>query len=87
MLFKILIFVFVILIITSLLAYFHGSIEYDEYIKKLANKHTIEEINKKISDDDELLEKKYFKGIFLDSIRDHKEMWEQVKKYKLNNMQ
>lgn len=74
--------VFFALFLATVLLIIIGTYEYKHYIKKLANKHTLDEIEEKIkNDEDELLNAKY-KGIMLTNLIEHKELWEQVRDYK-----
>ena len=61
-----------------------GHVEYEHYIKKLAESKTIEQIEEKIKSDDDAIKSGSFGGRMLENILDHKELWEQVKHYKLN---
>lgn len=79
----ILIFVIIMLILLAILISVVGRVEYELYIKKLAETKTFEEIDKKINEDIETINKGNFKGHILENILDHKELWEQVKEHKL----
>lgn len=80
---RILIFVIIMLLLLSILISVVGHVEYELYIKKLAEANTFEEIDKKINEDIETINKGNFKGRILENIFDHKELWEQVKEHKL----
>lgn len=77
--------VFCCFAIFSLLAFIFGNIEYNLYIKNLAKNNTIEQIDKIIANDIEFIDKGNFKGYMLNDILDHKELWEQVRNYKIRN--
>ena len=72
-------------IILSLGFYVVGSIEYKNYIKKMARDNTFEKIDSIINTDRELVEKGIYKGQMLNDLLDHIEVWEQIKEQKLKN--
>jgi hypothetical protein len=78
--------VYTILAIFSVSAvfFFIGIADYNEHIKKLAETHTEKEIEEKIKKDTEELKNTNYKGAILENILNHKELWENVKKYKTN---
>ena len=75
------------LFIISLIVHLHSKHEYNSFIHKMANENTIEHIDKIISEDETLINAKTFKGYMLEILLDHKELWEQIKNYKLKNEQ
>lgn len=79
----ILIFVIIVLVLLAVLVTVVGRAEYELYIKKLAETKTFEEIDEKINEDIDTINKGNFKGRILENILDHKELWEQVKELKL----
>ena len=70
-------------VIISLLVVLHGLYESSKFIKTYAEKYSIEEIDDMIEKEEELINRGTFKGIFLEDILDRKELWENIKKYKL----
>ena len=79
----ILIFIIIVLVLLAILVTVVGRVEYELYIKKLAETKTFEEIDRKINEDIDTINKSNFKGRILENILDHKELWEQVKELKL----
>ena len=79
----ILIFIIIVLVLLAILVTVVGRVEYELYIKKLAETKTFEEIERKINEDIDTINKGNFKGRILENILDHKELWEQVKEQKL----
>ncbi len=73
-----------ILVIISLLVLLHGLYESSKFIKTYAEKYSVEEIDDMIEKEEELINRGVFKGIFLEDILDRKELWENIKKYKLD---
>lgn len=73
------------LFILSLIVYLYSKHEYNNFIHKMANENTIEHIDEIISEDEKLINTKTFKGYMLESLLDHKELWEQIKKHKMEN--
>ena len=74
-----------LLVLIAVLIFVTGHVEYEHYIKKLAETKTIEEIEEKINEDNELIDSNSFGGHMLENLLDHKELWEQVRNYKLTN--
>jgi hypothetical protein len=72
-----------VLVLLAILVTVVGRVEYELYIKKLAETKTFEEIDRKINEDIDTINKGNFKGRILGNILDHKELWEQVKELKL----
>lgn len=73
------------LFITSIIVFAYAKYEYYKFIHRLANEKTFEEIDKIITEDETLINSNSFKGHMLDMILDHKELWEQIKKHKMEN--
>ena len=73
------------LFIISLIVHLYSKYEYNNFIQKMANENTIEHIDEIISEDEKLINAKTFKGYMLESLLDHKELWEQIKNHKLKN--
>lgn len=73
------------LFIISLIVHLYSKYEYNNFIQKMANENTIEHIDEIISEDEKLINAKTFKGFMLESLIDHKELWEQIKNHKLKN--
>ena len=73
------------LFIISLIVHLYSKYEYNNFIQKMANENTIEHIDEIISEDEKLINAKTFKGYMLESLLDHKELWEQIKKHKMEN--
>ena len=81
---KILVIVLSTLFILSLIVIAYSKYDYQNYIKKYANKYTIEEINNIIQKDNAILEKeKQYDRTYIDIILDNIELWKQIRKYKL----
>lgn len=66
----------------SVIAVLFGILEHNAYVKNLAKKYSYEEIEEKINKDLEEINTENYKGAMLESVLDHKELWEQVKTYK-----
>ena len=73
------------LFIISLIVHLYSKYEYNNFIQKMANENTIEHIDEIISEDEKLINAKTFKGYMLESLLDHKELWEQIKNHNLKN--
>lgn len=81
---------FSILLIFTIFGFMLLTIErlkFKDYVKKMAESETIESIEKRIKEDIDSIENGNFSGEMLEMILDHKDLWEQVKKYKLNAKQ
>lgn len=65
-----------------------GKIEHYLYIRKYAKRYSLEEIDSFIKENEDVLNKNVLDTIddieLTDIILDHKELWEQVKKFKIN---
>ena len=83
---KILLIVLAILFILSIIVVVYGNYDYQNYIKKYANKYTVDKINNIIEKNKKLLEKESeYDRTNIDLILDDIELWEQVRNYKLSN--
>lgn len=77
-----LIIVILLIFVGSLITFGIGIIQYKLYIRKMAKRYTYQEINEKIKKDLEELTNAKYRGAMLESVLDHKELWEQIKEYK-----
>lgn len=83
---KILVIVLLTLFILSLIIIVYSKYDYQNYIKKYANKYTIDEINTIIQKYKKILEQeREYDRTNIDIILDDIELWEQVRNYKLYN--
>ena len=83
---KILVIVLLTLFILSLIVIAYSKYDYQNYIKKYANKYTVDKINNIIEKNKKLLEKESeYDRTNIDLILDDIELWEQVRNYKLSN--
>ena len=83
---KILVIVLSTLFILSLIVITYSKYDYQNYIKKYANKYTIDEINTIIQKYKKILEQeREYDRTNIDIILDDIELWEQVRNYKLYN--
>ena len=83
---KILVIVLSTLFILSLIVIAYSKYDYQNYIKKYANKYTIDEINTIIQKYKKILEQeREYDRTNIDIILDDIELWEQVRNYKLYN--
>ena len=74
------------LLIISIIMILYGKYDYKYYIKKYANKYTVDKINNIIEKNKKLLEKESeYDRTNIDLILDDIELWEQVRNYKLYN--
>lgn len=81
---KILFFIFLVLFFISVFVTLYGKYEYINFIKKNADKYTIEEIDNIIQKDKAILEgETLYDKTYIDIIRDNIELWEQIRNYKL----
>lgn len=74
-----------ILFITCLIGaatYYGGILEYNNYLNKMSNRYTFEEIDRKISDVQKVLDENELKGDIFERLLDYLEFWESVKKNK-----
>lgn len=76
---------FFVCFIMSLTLFYRESAKFDKYINNFAEKYSLDEIEEKIKEDEELLISGTFKGQFLENILTHKEVWEQIKNHKLKH--
>lgn len=67
----------------SIMIIIHDILTRDNFIKNYAKKHTIEEIEEMISEEEKLIESGKFKGIMLEDMLDRKEFLETIKKFKI----
>lgn len=65
-----------------LITFLASIVEENLYIRKLAKKYTYEQINQKIKNDEEEINNTKYKGAMMETILDHKELWEKIKQYK-----
>lgn len=72
----------VFMFLLSVIIIMVGMVEHKIYIRRLAKRHTYQEINEKIDKDLEEINNTNYKGKMLENLLDHKELWEQVKEYK-----
>ena len=70
-------------VFVSLLIVIYDLWKSNHFIKEYAEKHTIEEIEEMISEEEKLIESGKFKGIMLEDMLDRKEFWENIRKYKV----
>lgn len=81
---KILLIIYLVLFFISVIIIIHDKYNYINFIKKNANKHTIEEIDNVIQKDNAILEEEtQYDRTYIDIIRDNIELWEQIRNYKL----
>ena len=81
---KILVIVLLTLFILSLIVIAYSKYDYQNYIKKYANKYTVDKINNIIEKNKKLLEKESeYDRTYIDIILDNIELWKQIRKYKL----
>lgn len=74
-----------ILFITCLIGaatYYGGILEYNNYLNKMSEKYTFEEIDGKISDVQKVLDENELKGDIFERLLDYLEFWKSVKKNK-----
>ena len=75
-------FIFFIICILSMGYIVYEVSRYNEYIDRLAEQYTVEEIENKISFQKHLLETGHFKGEMFEEISDTLSLWEEVLKRK-----
>lgn len=81
---KILLIIYLVLFFISVIIIIYDKYDYINFIKKNANKHTIEEIDNIIQKDNAILEEEtQYDRTYIDIIRDNIELWEQIRNYKL----
>lgn len=81
---KILFFIFLVLFFISVFVTLYAKYDYIDFIKKNADKYTIEEIDDIIQKDKAILEEKtLYDTSYIDIILDNIELWEQIRNYKL----
>lgn len=82
---KILFFIFLVLFFISVFVTLYAKYDYIDFIKKNADKYTIEEIDDIIQKDKAILEEKtLYDTSYIDIILDNIELWEQIRNYKLH---
>ena len=82
---KILFFIFLVLFFISVFGTLYAKYDYIDFIKKNADKYTIEEIDSIIQKDKAILEEKtLYDTSYIDIILDNIELWEQIRNYKLH---
>ena len=82
---KILLIIFLLLFSISVIIILYGKYEYINFIKKNADKYTIEEIDNIIQKDKAILEgETLYDKTYIDIIPDNIELWEQIRNYKLH---
>lgn len=81
---KILLIIYLVLFFISVIIIIYDKYDYINFIKKNANKHTIEEIDNIIQKDNAIIEEEtQYDRTYIDIIRDNIELWEQIRNYKL----
>ena len=81
---KILLIIFLVLFTISVIVTLYGKYDYINFIKKNADKYTIEEINSIIQEDNAILEEEtLYDRTYINVILDNIELWEQIRNYKL----
>ena len=80
---SIILIIIIVLVFISFGVVLYGLYDNSKFIKEYAKKHTIEEIDRIISEEQKLIESGSFKGIMLEDMLDRVEQWEMIKKYKL----
>lgn len=81
---KMMFFIFLVLFFISVFVTLYGKYDYINFIKKNADKYTIEEIDSIIQKDNAILEEKtLYDTSYIDAILDNIELWEQIRNYKL----
>ena len=81
---KILFFIFFFFFFISVFVTLYGKYDYINFIKKNADKYTIEEIDSIIQKDNAILEEKtLYDTSYIDAILDNIELWEEIRNYKL----
>lgn len=82
---KILLIIFLLLFSISVIIILYGKYYYINFIKKNADKYTIEEIDNIIQKDKAILEgETLYDKTYIDIILDNIELWEQIRNYKLH---
>ena len=71
-----------IIFIVMLIIFFVSIAEEKLYVRKLAKKYTYEQINQKIKNDEQEINNTKYKGAMMETILEHKELWEKIKQYK-----
>lgn len=81
---KILLIIFLVLFSISVIVALYAKYDYIDFIKKNADKYTIEEIDSIIQKDNAILEKEtLYDTSYIDAILNNIELWEQIRNYKL----
>lgn len=81
---KILFIIFLVLFCISVIIIIYDKYDYINFIKKNADKYTIEEIDGIIQKYNKILEEETpYDRIYIDFILDNIELWEQIRNYKL----
>lgn len=81
---KTLLIIFLVLFSISLIIIIYGKYEYINFIKKNADKYTIEEIDSIIQKDNAILEEEtIYDKTYIDAVLDNIELWKQIRNYKL----
>lgn len=82
---KILFFIFLVLFFISVIITLYAKYDYIDFIKKNADKYTIEEIDSIIQKDNAILEEEtLYDTSYIDAILDNIELWEEIRNYKLH---
>ena len=82
---KILLIIFLVLFTISVIITLYAKYDYIDFIKKNADKYTIEEIDDIIQKDNAILEEEtLYDTSYIDIILDNIELWEQIRNYKLH---
>ena len=64
------------------LMYLHARYDYEQFIKKMAEEKTFEEIDEEIRKDTEIISNSRLKGQMYEDAADHKDMWEEIRRRK-----
>ena len=82
---KILLIIFLVLFTISVIITLYAKYDYIDFIKKNADKYTIEEIDDIIQKDNAILEKEtLYDTSYINAILDNIELWGEIKSYKLH---
>ena len=82
---KIMLIIFLVLFTISVIVTLYGKYDYINFIKKNADKYTIEEIDSIIQEDNAILEEEtLYDRTYINAILDNIELWEEIRNYKLH---
>lgn len=77
--------IFLVLFTISVIVTLYGKYDYINFIKKNADKYTIEEIDSIIQEDNAILEEEtLYDRTYINAILDNIELWEEIRNYKLH---